>query len=129
MRFWLAETTIAAIPAATVATEKAALAPATSTIFPATDAPTATPSPSAVPIQVNASVTADRGTSSSASVNELISDGETAIPASTTNGPSTPTPVPAGGGTPSTVMGRSGAASRGRGGSRQGPVPQPMPLA
>src|SRR4051794_12324440 len=69
-------------------------------------------SPSAVPIQVNASVTAERGTSTSARVNELISDGETATPASTTNGIITQmSPINARG-TVSTVSSARTAASR-----------------
>src|SRR3954451_25054035 len=83
---WNSPTQIAAIPAETVATRNAAFAPAASTTLPAAEAPSATPRPSAVPIQVNASVTAARGTSSSANVNELIRDGDTATPATTTNG-------------------------------------------
>src|SRR3712207_7951247 len=59
-------TATAAIAAATVATRNDAFAPDASTILPATEAPIATPRPRAVPIQVNASVTAARGTSSSA---------------------------------------------------------------
>ena len=98
-----APTTAAATAAATVATRKAALAPQTSTILPATEAPTATPSPSAVPIQVNASVTAARGTSSSARVKELIRDGDTATPASTTNGTISQTSRTSTSGTVSTV--------------------------
>src|SRR5687768_18321438 len=71
-------TTTAATAAATVATTKDVFAPATSTSLPATEEPTATPSPSAVPIQVNASVTDARGTSTSARVNELMRASDTA---------------------------------------------------
>ena len=82
-----------------------------------------------MPIQVNASVTAARGTSSSARVNELISDGETATPASTTNGTISQTSWTSSSGTLSTVISTRTAASRCRSGSRQCTVPQPMPLA
>src|SRR6185369_16760924 len=103
----------------TVATRNAAFAPAASTILPATEAPTATPRPSAVPIQVNASVTTARGTSTSARVNELISDGETATPASTTNGTITQMSRTSISGMLHTVSSTSTPANRWRNGSRQ----------
>ena len=69
-----------------------------------------------MPIQVKASVTAARGTSSSASVNELISDGETATPASTTNGTIIQTSSTISSGMLSTVSSTRTTASRCRSG-------------